>query len=300
MRAKSAAELVSTRARGLPVFAAAGLSIVVCFATTVRRADAAMDGALLRFGSEVLAFPGSAESGVSTVRLNGNDFSYRIQTVSGSVHEVWRHYARTCSHSPKTDGTLGPLIRALATRGAVSETHGYVACIDLKRDDLRSVAQMSRQMADTWDLSHLGALRYVYFSADTADPSRIFLFTSWADGPLDLRSFVLQPDKDAPGVDLPHIPRPPDSFRILSFEQPGRRLAVYRVPAATPTAQAHWYRRHFESNAWRLMQRPADQGSRSRTSHLLVAEAGSRTATVILSQSDGGSTLVMGLETEAT
>ena len=273
-----------------------GAFLVVCLFIVVRQADAALDGTLMQFGSEALSFPGIVPGPAGAIRMNGTDVSYRVETLSKPLHEVWAHYAQACGGRAHGSGAVGTLLRAFATRGATSTTQAYVACLDLRRDDLPTMVQLSQQLAQTWDLSSLGALRYVYAQQDSSDPSHTLLFSMWVDDSFDLRNFVFRGTEDAPGEDPRFVPRPVASHRVLSVEHSPHMLAVYRVPHVSPEAQAHWYAHHFRSNGWRLGARSKRGFVEVDDALLVVAEQESRSATVAISLTHDGSTLVTTVE----
>ena len=296
---KYVASLRFARRRNTVVVLLTGAFLAVCLLVLVRKADAALDGTLMRLGSDALSFPGTVPGPPGTIRINGTDVSYRVETLSKSLPEVWEHYSRTCGGGTRSSGAMGTLVRTMATRGASSETQAYVACLDLRRDDLPTMAQLVKQLARTWDLSSLGALRYVYAQRDSSDPSRTLVFSMWADESFDLRNFVFRGAEDAPGDDPRFFPRPLASYRVLSVEHSPHRLATYRVPHLSPEAQARWYTHHFRSNGWRLAA-PSEHGFVDVDGVLLVAaEQESRSATVAISLTDSGSTLVTTVEGEA-
>lgn len=60
---------------------------------------------------------------------------------------------------------------------------------------------------------------------------------AWSEKPLSAQIFALDPEKDAPGEDIPSIPRPKGK-RILSFSEPATGYATASYRTMTPAAEA--------------------------------------------------------------
>lgn len=297
---KSADRVLGRRRRLLLALALSALLFALVLVFACRTAVAAVDGAFLQLGSEALAFPGTIRDAAGTIRVNNTDVSYRVQVVPAPLSEVWAHYSRTCGGLSDGSSAWGPLVRTLATRGALAESHAYVACVGVKRDDLPSIAHSAKQLADSWDLSELGALRYVYARSDSVEPERTLLFTSWVDGSFNLHNFVMQGLGDNPGDDLENVPRPRGSRRVLSVERSPHRLAVYQVEGVEPRAQARWYAEQFRSRGWNVLRGRDGRNVEIDGVLLVVAEDGERTATVVVSGTESGETLVTAIEAGAS
>ena len=285
--------------RSLSIVASLTVVVGLGLFSVLDRASAAIDGSLFRLGWHALAYPGSTPNNSQSIRINGIDVSYRVQTIEVPLSEVWAHYAGTCGAKPTSSHPLAPVLRALAARGAVTDSQAYVACLDLARDDLASIVHLAGRVAETWDLSLLGSLRYVYARKDSADPSQTLVFAMWVDGPLSLRNFVVSEDIDVPGGDLVHVPRPVASHRVLSVRESSRALVVYRVPRGGPDALVRWYAERFRERAWHVVARSGHDWVSIDRSQLVVAEKETLTASVIASATEDGSSIVTVFESEA-
>jgi hypothetical protein len=275
-------------------------SLAVAFGLMTRVAYASLDESLLDLGSSALAFRGTPDAAAGDISVNGAQLAYRIETVNAPLARVWQHYADKCSSAAATASLAGSLLQWLATRGAASDTNGYVACVDLVGDDFESFARGAESFGKTWDIHDLGSLRYVYLTSDSVDAQRTLVFAMWSDGPLDMAAFVPTDSRDAPGRDLDEVPRPINARRVLSMSFDGSQMAVYRVPDTSPQSQARWYRSALRSHAWNVI--PAGDGGpvSSRGHHLLVGERGVSTASIVLSRTDGGATIVAAFRMEAS
>lgn len=113
-----------------------------------------------------------------------------------------------------------------------------------------------RRFLASGDLSALGHLRYVQAERGRHATSFAAL---WSDGPLPLTT-MFPARGDVPGSDLPEVPRPPGSQRLLVVEEAGEplQLRVYRANGAAgrqgKTSVAAWanaYRSFLYSAGWR-------------------------------------------------
>lgn len=276
------------------------IPLAIAFGLMARVAYASLDAPLLELGSRALAFPGTPAAAAGEISINGAQLAYRVETVNAPLSRVWQHYADKCSRPAATASLPGLLLQWLATRGAASDTNGYVACIDLVSNDFESFARGAESFRKTLDIADLGSLRYVYLSADSVDAQRTLVFAMWSDGPLDMAAFVPIDSRDAPGKDLDDVPRPIDAQRVLSVVFDGSQMALYRVPDTSPESQARWYRSALRAHAWNVV--PAGEGGlvSSRGHHLLVGERGMSTASIVLSRTDGGVTLVAAFQVESS
>lgn len=138
------------------------------------------------------------------------------------------------------------------------ERGGYVACVDMGRDDVRGdeLSRRIRAFVDSGDLSRLGDMRYAYVQRGS---SATRIVTVSTDGRFDLlRMFPSR--GDAPGEDAPGLARYPGMRRVLSAREEGvaNTLGMYAVRAPLADVRA-WYRRTLPSQGWTLAELPRDR-----------------------------------------
>lgn len=107
---------------------------------------------------------------------------------------------------------------------------GHLVCFERPADraGLGDLITGLGELAETGDLSRLGAPRYV--SARRLENQRTHVLTVWSEGPLELGALISGAG-DAPGADLPDVPRPPDTVRLLSARVAGRTLGLWLYDA---------------------------------------------------------------------
>ena len=191
------------------------------------------------------------------------------------------------------------LLAALSVRRVSRGADGYVACIDLVARDLNELVTSVKRFAQTWDLSEIGALRYVYARRSEARADQTLVLTVWADSSLNLRSLIAS--SDAEGEDLPGVPVPEGSRRVFSAHERGRpsRVAVYVAPGLNPLHLLRQYRRRFAAHGWTIIERHPTEIVEVDGTLLLAAERPDRMVTILARIGEHGTTTLILLEAEA-
>jgi len=208
------------------------------------------------------------------LELNGATISFATQTVGASLASVLDHYESLCesrdahlneqlskrlkqhSAAPKTRSSL----HAVTMTKARDADSGFVACLDLGSDprDLVDLADGFVRFAATGNLREAGVLRYVFARrAWSKSEPKTFLLTMSAESELNLYKMIPDGDSDAAGRDLPSVPRPRHSQRLLSaweVDQPSG-LVLYRVLATTPEQVESFYRTELTRLGWQIIER---------------------------------------------
>ena len=266
---------------------------VACVSVTalvLRSARADVDEVLWGVGSQIMAFPGVHNESVRQLQLNGVRLSFRTQTVEGSLADVLDHYEAVC-------GT------AIATQTAHNDHAGYVACLDIgdSTQDLGAFVNRFVGFSDTGDLQEVGAPRYV-FARRVASRSgdKVRLLTMWADSTFDVYRMLPRTGSDAAGRDLPGVPRPPGSQRILSAweaRQPSG-VFVYRVAAKSAEELESFYRAELPRTGWTIIERNPSESVRVDGIHMLSAEKDNRLVTVLCRSGEASHTVLTILTSE--
>jgi hypothetical protein len=167
------------------------------------------------------------------------------------------------------------------------EHRGYLACLDLGTDRLATSELIARlqAFAQSGDVANVGDLRFVWARRDREQTSYMAL---WTEGPLPLP--VAFPEAgDAPGIDLPNLPRPEASTRVLSAWQrdAAPSLVSYRSESTLDELERS-YRRQLTA-----LGLDVHAGDRQGGVRWLRVEAAEQTALAVLSQDARGRGLVM-------
>jgi hypothetical protein len=167
------------------------------------------------------------------------------------------------------------------------EHNGYLACLDLGTDQLGASELIARlqAFAESGDIANVGDLRFVWARRDREQTSYVAL---WSEGPLPL-PVAFPEEGDAPGVDLPSLPRPERSVRLLSAWQrdAAPSLVSYRSETTLDELETSYLRQLASLG---LSVRAGDRQDGVRW---LRVEAAEQTLLAVLSQDERGRGLVM-------
>ncbi len=145
----------------------------------------------------------------------------------------------------------------LMTSGKKTEQAGEVACwVRRSQDARRTVMDRVAAFAQSFDMSEFGSLQFMHAEA-VGD--RTLVRMVWSEGKLSLRDMFPE-DKDTPGRDLPDLPRPPGSFRVVSahVDGVGRDLVSYQSPEPLERVEGY-YAQEMKHRGWEEV----DLGERS-------------------------------------
>jgi hypothetical protein len=288
---------------GLHVGAAGSLLLVaVAFALAVD-ARAQADDFAEEAGSHLLRGARGQTGTAQVLHVNGLPFRMKTGLVRQSVSAVLDGFDERCGvpgAAAWTGGLPADAVQRLASMGGIgtgrlrpvlraeSDAGGYVACLDLRTPpETSEIVQRLRAFAATFDLAAIGDLRFAW-ALQEGDGTAFVAVRS--EGPVRLAQ-LFPVRGDAPGVDLPGIPRPPGARRVLSAwhaEQPAM-LASYRVELAAAELAARYGRRLIDGGF------AVRRGGRSAGAPrwLLAERAGAFTAVAIDGAGDAHSTVTL-------
>lgn len=265
----------------------------------LRQARAAVDEAMLHFGSSLMEYPNAKEEAVRQLHLNGARVYFRTQTVDAPSHAVLDHYEALCDGR---DGFLAQrlsellathprvpdhaaMLRSIATTAVRDGGRGYVACLDMGGQALSLDSLVSRfaRFARTGDLHEIGHARYAYAQPVEGSDSRTFLLTMWTAADFNLYDILPLEGRDAAGSDLTQVPRPPNSQRILSSNEVGysNAVAVYLARASSPSTLERFYREAFRARDWDILERHSGERLQVNQTSLVAAQRAGETITVL-------------------
>lgn len=237
------------------------LTLVVGF--SIRRADAQLKETILGFGRQLAGIQAfSSPAAPRSLYVNGLEIKTVTVATKLGVKDALDRFQGLC-HSPgqvdlpkevthKLQGTeTGSTLNQAGVVRRETNIDGYLGCVDLG-EKLTGAGLVSRllELGKTQNLRSLGQLRYAMVQR-TADTTTLKVL--WTEG--DMKFNELFPKTgDAPGRDLPSLPRPPDSQRILSTEVVGLPfgIASYRVEGKTRATVLESYRTLLSNQGWKL------------------------------------------------
>lgn len=181
-------------------------------------------------GAPLLAYARSTQDeGVRALYLNGARLGMRTGSTLDTSNAVLDAYESRCrARLAKQNGARLPHgFDGIARFG--TDAQGFVGCIDFGTDVTASdLLTRLEQLVATGDVEELGKLEVVWAMRSERGARYVAL---WSEGSLPLWK-MFPGTGDAPGIDLPDAPRPPQSRRLLSLWQQGEAPMIASYASA--------------------------------------------------------------------
>lgn len=288
---------------------AAGAAIAGLFAQGAR---AEMDETFLRLGSDLTRLRGVTSEGTREVQLNGARISFSAHSVEMPLGKVLDHYEEICQATNAVmfdalgDLVHGPVVHAATALGAIATSsvrradRGYVACADFGSSSETIVDRIfGLSLANEW--GEVGRLRYVYAQRGrNRGHAKTFVFAMWTSSGAFLHRLVPSGARDAEGRDVPGIPRPRDTRRILSAWEVGGPSGIFTYVTKAHSAREieSFYRVFFDSQGWKILERHEAQETDVDHVRMISAERSQRLVTVLAHPDPRGRTIITILVSE--
>jgi len=237
------------------------LILLGCLLST---AKAKIGESLVHFGEQLSALTQArAHSTESRLHINGLEIHRVTASTSLDVKETLNRLQAFCGQHGGIEAPAALLKSApvnsiqpnAATIGGTyrheSERAGVLACIDTQRPlGVSELTGRLQQFVQTGNLSAIGSLRYVLARREKSVTSLLVLWTE-GDAPL-LQMFPKT--GDAPGDDIPDVPRPRQATRVFSANEDGApySLTTYQAPATSPASGIEWYKAQLQQRGWHV------------------------------------------------
>jgi hypothetical protein len=223
-----------------------------------------VDQSMLELGSGLATLERAApHKGPRIVELNGARLHFASAAVDESVEAVIDGAEQACG--PQKDKAL---------KGG-DGSRGFVACfIPVAGAAGPQVGEVRQVTPPTY--------RYVYAQPGT---EKTVVITVEADSNVELKKLFPE-EGDAPGVDAPGVPRPPDSRRTLSAREEGspQQMTLYVTDDKNPADLEAWYRARLPDHGWR----PLEGGRRNGGPRVLVADRNGTLAALVFDEDESG------------
>lgn len=284
-----------------------GVLHAAIFFVCAQSVKADVEQMLMSLGAEMMRYgQATRQDAPRTLTLNGQALKLSVGSTKDPLADVLDHYENKCINH---DGGLSKQQnrayrksgqRLTARQNRLLDTtlrqdaaeQGFVVCLDSGTNEIswNDWTKRLSRFLQTGNVSEVGQLRYVY--AHRAKRSTT-LVTLWAEGPLNV--WEMFPNAgDAPGFDLPNVPRPHGSRRLLSARESGfaQSVNVYGVKALSGDQLFKFYRHALPKQGWHLTEDPQMKSRPSHAPHVLLAERDSRMLTIITGTDRSGAGFV--------
>jgi hypothetical protein len=176
--------------------------------------------------------------------------------------------------------------------------YGVMAYLDMGRKDFYDAYLAgAKDFVRTGNLDVLGVGKAIVALED--GPGQTTVLTFWTGPGFDIRRFLRPPGQDAEGDDIPDVPRPPDSVRVLSTLEKDPlarvRVATYKV-GTTPLRTMFFYLSALPEAGWRkhpLFEKADTEAGHNNTLFFVQKD---RELTVSLQPSGAEETTIIAIE----
>jgi len=233
----------------------------------LRQAHAELKNRTLDLGRQMNQLANASHQDVNKLNLNGQVMWMGSSLSHDSAATVLDRYEAECNknaaQSPaswrqltqtsekdaaaKSADTAGMNSSGVMRAGSLTE--GTVLCFVKTEHSKTSVSEAFKSLAETGELGAVGDLRYVW--AKQSPSGNTTVLTAWTDDHFNLADLVPAEGKEAPGIDLPNLPRPPDSTRLFASQVEGTPfgLNVYRGKQG-PAKVISFYDEAMRTRGW--------------------------------------------------
>jgi hypothetical protein len=266
----------------------------VLLVVVLREGKAQLKEGLLGFGQQLMQLTSiSPRSTPRKMSVNGLEVGILTATTALDTKEALNRFQALCNSVGQID--LPDSVRRKLSDGALANgaipdgvmrleagSEGYVACLDVGKGTAgEGLISRLVEFAKTGNLRSLGHLRYALARRGSAATTLVML---WTDG--DARLGDLFPKTgDAPGRDLPGVPRPDAGRRVLSAFEDGKPfgLASYAIEGQSSEQVVAAFSSTVAKAGWRV--RTTQQGS-------VVAEKAGRRVMILLTEPRPGQAIL--------
>jgi hypothetical protein len=228
-------------------------------AVRVRSARAEWRTRTLELGRQMYELARATQHDVNRITMNGQPVWVGSSLSNDPSKTILERYAAHCSESsaqPPSDwqkvgeGGDPKAVKksglGLNTVRAGDEDEGTVICFTKSAHSKPSVREALDAFGETGDLGMLGSLRYAYVRK--ARDGRSVVLTAWTDDTFKIKELIPEEGKEAVGTDLPEVPRPPNSRRIMATRLEGTPFGVNLYEGTdAPDQVLHFYEKEMRA-----------------------------------------------------
>ena len=266
---------------------------------SLSKAEAHLGESLTGFGEELAKWTmGKPSSKAAHFSVNGLEMRRMTASTSLSIKDTLDRMQRVCRERGGVETSAALLQAKRPNRksrlpGIVEGTYrhdgdhdGVLACIDTGAPlGITELARRLQEFVATGDLSAIGKIRFVLAQRQGSVTSVLVIWTENNAKLLQMFPKV----GDAPGHDVPDVPRPEAAERLLDASDLDAPygITVYRSIGRSPDFLCHWYEAKLMERGWvvtKQMSRntvAAHRGGRAVVIHVGRAASGQTLTTIV-------------------
>ena len=272
---------------------------------SIRAARAEVAERSVVFGRQMAELSKATNQDLNQITIDGQSMWVGSSTTKDSAKNVldrYEGYCQTNAAQPgaswreladKTDAAKAEssILKTGILRGGTA-TEGTILCFTHTNQSKPTLKESLSTLAQTGDLGALGSVRYVY--AHEEGTSTIVL-TAWTDEKFDILKLTPAEGKDVTGDELPEIPRPPETDRVLAtrIERTPFGINAYRGKGS-PASVVAFYDDAMQKKGWFALDPEIEDedGERGKQAHQTTARLYEKDGVVltVASRIDEGAT----------
>jgi hypothetical protein len=262
---------------------------------SLSRAEAHFAESLTGFGEELAKWTmAKPTSTVAHFSVNGLEMHRMTASTSLSIKDTLDRLQRVCRERGGIETSAALLearkpYRTSRLSGTLEGTYrhdgdhdGVLACIDTGAPlGITELARRLQEFAATGDLSTIGKLRFVLAQRQGSVTSVLVI---WTENNANLLKMFPKVG-DAPGCDVPDVPRPEEAERLLAASDLDApyRITVYRSIGRSPDSLRDWYEARLTERGWLV--------AKQTSGNTVAAHRGGRTVVIHVGLAASGQTL---------
>jgi hypothetical protein len=240
-------------------------------AIQVRSARAEVRDRTLELGREMFQLAHATTHDVNKISFNGQSIWLGTSMSKDDVKTIMQRYEALCSQNraqsadewrslgEKADASLDKkFLTTGMLRSGDNDNEGAIVCFTKTSTSKSTLREAVETFGKTGDLGAFGSLRYAYVKK--TDSGRSHVLTAWTDEKFNIASVLPQEGVDSPGNEIPEVPRPPGTVRVVTARLEGTPFGVNTYEGTDgPEKVIAWYDDEMRKQGWQSFDPEIEQ-----------------------------------------